>query len=84
MVAFKEAILYLVSRELSLLFLVHFDVHKLHSSVPLQKGEGYKAGHVSKEDYAKTLRAYQQTRDEMKSAQRAKVAALYPTTDQYV
>ena len=27
-----------VSRELSLLFLVHLHVHKLHSSLPLQKG----------------------------------------------
>ena len=27
----------LVSRELSLLFLVHLDVHKLHSSLPLQR-----------------------------------------------
>ena len=29
----------LVSRELSLLFLVHLDVHKLHSSLPLQRME---------------------------------------------
>jgi len=38
-------------------------------------GEGYKAGHVSKEDYATTLRAYQSCRNEMKSKQRDIVAA---------
>ena len=32
----SEAMLAYVSRELSLLFLVHIDVHKLHSSLPLQ------------------------------------------------
>ena len=47
-------------------------------------GEGYKAGHVTKDEYAKTLHAYQNTREEMKSVQRAKVAALIPTTDRYV
>jgi len=35
-------------------------------------GEGYKRGHVTKDDYAKTLRAYQQSCDEMKSEQRLK------------
>lgn len=43
-------------------------------------GEGYKAGHVSKEDYTKTLRAYQNVREEMKSEQRTKVAELYSST----
>ena len=43
-------------------------------------GEGYKAGHVSKEDYTKTLRAYQNTREEMKSEQRTKVLELYSST----
>ena len=33
-------------------------------------GEGYKAGYVTKHDYAKTLRAYQLSMDEMKSEQR--------------
>ena len=34
-------------------------------------GEGYKAGHVIKEDYASTLRAYHSSLQEMKSEQRA-------------
>ena len=36
--------------------------------------EGYKAGHVTKEDYTSTLSAYQLSANEMKSKQRAKVA----------
>jgi len=32
---------------------------------------GYKAGHVTKDDYAKTLRTYQHSCDEMKSEQRS-------------
>ena len=36
----SEAMLAYVSRELSLLFLVHIDVHKLHSSLPLQRTSG--------------------------------------------
>ena len=47
-------------------------------------GEGYKAGRVTKDDYTKTLRAYQNTREEMKSVHRAKVAALYPARDEFV
>jgi len=39
-------------------------------------GEGYKSGHVAKDDYAKTLRAYQVSLDEMKSEQRTKAAAV--------
>ena len=39
-------------------------------------GEGYKNGHVSKEDYAATLRAYQVSADEMKSEQRTMAAAV--------
>jgi len=37
-------------------------------------GEGYKAGHVTKEDYTSTLSAYQLCANEMKSKQRTKVA----------
>ena len=33
-------------------------------------GEGYKAGHVTKDEYASTLRAHKVTHDEMKSKQR--------------
>lgn len=43
-------------------------------------GEGYKAGRVTKDDYTKTLRAYQKTREEMKSEQRTKVAELCSST----
>jgi len=39
-------------------------------------GEGYKSGHVTKDDYASTLRAYQVSVDEMKSEQRTKAAAM--------
>ena len=38
-------------------------------------GEGYKAGHVTKDEYATTLRAYQCSVDEMKSKQRDIAAA---------
>ena len=37
-------------------------------------GDGYKAGYVTKEEYASTLRAHQNIRDEMKSDERAKAA----------
>ena len=37
--------------------------------------KGYKAGHVTKDEYAKTLREYQLSVDEMKSEQRTKDAA---------
>ena len=37
-------------------------------------GEGFKTGHVTKEDYASTLRAYQVSIDEMKSDQRTRAA----------
>ena len=35
------------------------------------------AGHVTKEEYAKTLREYQKSQDEMKSDMRDKAAALF-------
>ena len=35
-------------------------------------GEGYKAGHVTKDEYARTLRAHKQATEEMKSEQRTK------------
>jgi len=38
-------------------------------------GEGYKQGHVTKEEYAKTLREYQDSRNEMESEQRTKATA---------
>ena len=41
-------------------------------------GKGYKAGHVTKDEYANALRAHQKTRDEMKSEQRDKAAQRYP------
>lgn len=37
-----------------------------------QIGLGYKAGHVTKDDYASTLRAHKASQDEMKSEQRAR------------
>ena len=39
-------------------------------------GQGFKDGHVTKEDYATTLRAYQDSCDEMKSEQRSVTHAL--------
>lgn len=36
--------------------------------------EGYKAGHVTKDEYASTLRAYKACQDRMKSAQREEAA----------
>ena len=36
--------------------------------------KGYRDGFVTKEEYANTLRAYQNIRDEIKSDERAKVA----------
>jgi len=39
-------------------------------------GEGYKAGHVSKDDYTKTLRAYQVSVNGMKSVQRTEAGIL--------
>ena len=35
-------------------------------------GEGYKAGHITKDEYASTLRAYKDAADEMKSEQRTR------------
>ena len=35
-------------------------------------GEGYKAGHVTKDEYASTLRAFKDATDEMKSEQRTR------------
>jgi len=40
-------------------------------------GEGYKRGYVTKDEYANTLRAYQQSCDEVKSVQRTKAAEAY-------
>ena len=39
-------------------------------------GKAYKEGHVTKDDYAKTLRAYQVSVDEMKSYQRTKATDM--------
>ena len=39
-------------------------------------GEGYKAGHVTKEDFASTLRAYQQSMDDMTSEERVRAASI--------
>ena len=39
-------------------------------------GKGYKEGHVTKDNYASTLRAYQVSVDEMKSEQRTMAAAV--------
>ena len=39
-------------------------------------GEGYKAGYVTKDEYASTLRAYQHSCDEMKSEQREEAAKV--------
>lgn len=38
-------------------------------------GEGYKNGHVTKDEYAITLRAYKDSRDKMKSKERDKAEA---------
>ena len=35
-------------------------------------GEGYKAGYVTKAEYTRILRAYRDSRDEIKSEQRAR------------
>ena len=40
-------------------------------------GMGYKAGFVTKDDYAATLRAYKSTQDELKSKQRDEAIAIY-------
>jgi len=39
-------------------------------------GEGYKAGHVTKDEYANTLRAYKDSQDAMKSQQREEARFL--------
>ena len=39
-------------------------------------GEGYKAGHVTKDDYAKTMRAHKQSTEDMKSEQREIAAVM--------
>jgi len=38
-------------------------------------GKGYKTGYITKDEYAKTLRAHKASNDEMKSKQREKAAA---------
>jgi len=40
-------------------------------------GSGYKAGHVTKQDYTNTLRAHQVSVDEMKSKERTKAETMY-------
>lgn len=40
-----------------------------------QVGEGYKDGHVTKDDYASTLRVHKASQDEMISEQRTKSAS---------
>ena len=40
-------------------------------------GEGYKAGHVTKDEYANTLRAYQATVNQMKSKERDNALLVY-------
>ena len=40
-------------------------------------GSGYKAGHVTKQDYASTLRAHQVSMGEMKSTERTKAETMY-------
>mmetsp|Transcript_24358 Transcript_24358/g.52525 ORF Transcript_24358/g.52525 Transcript_24358/m.52525 type:complete len:94 (-) Transcript_24358:85-366(-) len=42
-------------------------------------GEGYKGGHVTKDEYEKTLHAYKDSEDEMKSDQRIKAARTRPS-----
>jgi len=44
-------------------------------------GMGYKAGHVTKDDYASTLRAYKESQDEMSSEQRTKAEMEFPFKD---
>ena len=39
-------------------------------------GEGYKAGHVTKDDYANTLRVHKASQDEMKSEERTLAASI--------
>jgi TPR repeat protein len=39
--------------------------------------DGYRHGHVTKEEYANTLRAYQKSRDDMKSDARDEIEALF-------
>jgi len=40
-------------------------------------GEGYKAGQVTKDEYANTLRAYQDSREDMKSEPRARAVTFW-------
>ena len=44
-------------------------------------GEGYKKGLVTKDEYASVLRAHKDSRDEMKSEQRTKVAGKYQSLE---
>jgi len=46
-----------------------------------QVGKGYKAGLITKDEYASVLRAYQSSLDEMKSEQRTKVIKPRPRKD---
>ena len=47
-------------------------------------GEAYKMGHITKDEYAATLRAYKESYDEMESVHRAAAAAARkPTNDIY-
>jgi len=47
-------------------------------------GEGYKDGHVTKDEYASTLRAYQHSCDEMKSEDRSKYEEFLRYKDGHV
>ena len=49
-----------------------------HDMAVKEAGTMYKSGHVTKDEYANTLRAYHQnSRDEMKSEERTKAARVY-------
>ena len=43
--------------------------------------EGYMRGHITKEEYANTLREYQTSQDEMKSKARDKAAVYFNAMD---
>jgi len=47
-----------------------------HGDSLTRVGKGYKSGHVTKDDYANTLRTYQNIINEMKSEQRTKAALV--------
>ena len=47
-----------------------------HSSLNAVR-DGYKRGHVTKDEYASTLRAHKDSQDEMKSEQRARAEVVH-------